>query len=317
MPLGLATKVALGGMAGAGLAGALAPEFLFGVSFLEGDPDRIRAAADILDEIADAIDVHFREANTAAEAVWQKSSDAAMDNFKGFWNDEYGPAVLAVSLKHRNAANACRAYAEVIEKVNHALKVLCWIMTVDMMFTIGYQVLTWKLFQAIMKRQALLLKVTARRFVILLLPTFSYWVADSAAYATGQVVLPLGLNLLGGIKTDLSGNDVRSAGHNLTTFREHFVANMVFDGVADGGAALMAKLPGLRTVATDLPLPNGATLNTGSVVPRMAASTTYSMAMDAQHGDNPLPGSEHGLTEEEMYQKFLIHGTRSLIPRIK
>jgi hypothetical protein len=40
------------------------------------------------------------------------------------------------------------------------------------------------------------------------------------------------------------------------------------------------------------------------------------MSLDAQHGDNPLPGTEHGLTEEEMYQKFIIHGTRSLIPRI-
>ncbi|SEH02899.1 hypothetical protein SAMN05444920_13111 [Nonomuraea solani] len=317
MPVGLATKVALGGMAGAGLAGALAPEVLFGVSFLDGDPDRIRAAADVLDDLADAIDLHFRDANAAAETVWKTSSDAAVDAFRRFWTEEFGPAVLAVSLKHRNAANACRAYADVIEKINHALKVLCWIMTVDMMFTIGYQVLTWKLFQAIMKRQALLLKITARRFVLLLLPTFSYWVADSAAYATGQVALPLGLNLLGGIKTDLSGADVRSAGHNLTTFREHFVANMVFDGVADGGAALMAKVPGLRTVATAVPLPNGMTLNTGSFVPRMAASTSYSMAMDAQHGDNPLPGSEHGLTEEEMYQKFLIHGTRSLIPRVR
>ncbi|MGP3957455.1 WXG100-like domain-containing protein [Nonomuraea sp. 3N208] len=304
-------------MAGAGLAGALAPEFLFGISYLEGDPDRIREAADVLDEIADAVDQHFQEANAAAEVVWQKSSDEAVDEFKTFWNDVYGPAVLAVSLKYRDAANACRAYADVIEKVNHALKVLCWIMTVDMMFTIGYQVLTWKLFQAIMKRQAILLKVTARRFVILLLPTFSYWVADSVAYATGEVVLPLALNYVGGIKTDLSGNDVRSVDYNLTTFREHFVANMAFDAVADAGSALMGKVPGLRTVATNIPLPNGMALNTGSVIPRMAASTTYSMVLDAQHGDNPLPGSEHGLTEEEMYQKFLIHGTRSLIPRAR
>ncbi|RVX44751.1 hypothetical protein EDD27_7498 [Nonomuraea polychroma] len=304
-------------MAGAGLAGALAPEFLFGISYLEGDPDRIREAADVLDEIADAIDQHFQEANAAAQVVWQKSSDEAVDEFKTFWNDEYGPAVLAVSLKYRDAANACRAYADVIEKVNHALKVLCWIMTVDMMFTIGYQVLTWKLFQAIMKRQAILLKVTARRFVILLLPTFSYWVADSVAYATGEVVLPLGLNYAGGIKTDLSGSDVRSVDYNLTTFREHFVANMAFDAVADGGTALMGKVPGLRTVAVNIPLPNGMALNTGNFIPRMAASTTYSMVLDAQHGDNPLPGSEHGLTEEEMYQKFLIHGTRSLIPRAR
>jgi hypothetical protein len=307
MPIGLASKVALGGVAGAGLAGALAPEFLFGISYLEGDPDRIREAADVLDEIADAIDQHFQEANAAAE----------VDAFKTFWNEVYGPAVLAVSLKYRDAANACRAYADVIEKVNHALNVLCWIMTVDMMFTVGYQVLTWKLFQAIMKRKAILLKLTAHRFVMLLLPTFSYWVADSVAYATGEVVLPLGLNYVGGIKTDLSGNDVRSLDYNLTTFREHFVANMAFDAVADGGMALMGKVPGLRTVAVNIPLPNGMALNTGNFIPRMAASTTYSMVLDAQHGDNPLPGAEHGLTEEEMYQKFLIHGTRSLIPRVR
>ncbi|TMR12895.1 hypothetical protein ETD86_31645 [Nonomuraea turkmeniaca] len=316
MPVGLASKVALGGMAGAGLAGALAPEFLFGVSYLEGDPDRIREAADVLDEIADAIDERFQEENAAAEVVWQKSSGDAVDAFKAFWNDEYGPAILMVSLKHRDAANACRAYADVIEKVNHALRVLCWIMTVDMMFTIGYQVLTWKLFQAIMTRRAILLKLTGKRYVIRLLPLFSYWVADSAAYATGEVVLPMALNYAGGIKTDLAGNDVRSVGYNLTTFREHFVANMVFDGVADGGMALMAKVPGLRTLATNITLPNGTVLNTGSAIPRMAASTTYSMALDAQHGDNPLPGSENGLTKEEMYQKFLIHGTRSFIPRL-
>ncbi|MCK2215011.1 hypothetical protein MF672_014620 [Actinomadura sp. ATCC 31491] len=315
MALGLGTKVALGGMAGAGAAGLLAPEVLFGVSYLEGDPERIREAADALDELADAIDTHFREANTAAETVWTKSQDPAVEEFRTFWTGTYGPAVLAVSLKHRNAARACRAFADVIEKINHALRVMCWIMTVDMMFTIGYQVVTWKLFQAIMKRKAVLLTATANRFVTLLLPMFAYYVADSAAYATGEVVLPLGLNHLAGIKTDLSGNDVRSAGYNLTAFREHFVANLAFDAVADGSAALVTKVPGLRTVATDVPLPGGHTLNTGSFVPRLTASTTYSMVMDAQHGDNPLPGAEHGLTEEEMYQKFIIHGTRSLIPK--
>lgn len=316
MPIGVATKVALGGMAGAGAAGILAPEFLFGISYLEGDPDKIREAADVLDDIADAIDTHFREANTVAKVVWTKSSGPAVDEFKKFWTERYGPAVLAVSLKHRRAANACRAYADVIEKINHALRVLCWIMTVDMMYTIGYQVLTWKLLQAIMKRQALLLRFTARRYVTMLLPLFAYYVADGAAYASGEVLLPLGLNLAGGIKTDLSGNDVRSVSHNLTLFREHFVANVVFDGVADAGVALMSKVPGLRTVATHVKLPNGTTLNTGGFIPRMTASTMYSVALDAQHGDNPLPGTEHGLTEEEMYQKFVVHGTRSLIPRI-
>ncbi|MEV5894875.1 hypothetical protein [Nonomuraea fuscirosea] len=316
MPIGLAGKVALGGMAGAGAAGLLAPEFLFGVSYLEGDPDKIREAADVLDEIADAVDRHFREANTAAAVVWTKSSGPAVEEFKKFWTERYGPAVLAVSLKHRRAANACRAYADVIEKINHALRVLCWIMTVDMMYTIGYQVFTWKLLQAIMKRQALLLRFTARRYVTMLLPMFTYYVADSASYATGEVLLPLGLNVAGGIKTDLQGNDVRSVGHNLTVFREHFVANMVFDGVIDGSAALMAKVPGLRTVATNLTLPNGTTLNTGNFLPRLTASTAYSMTLDAQHGDNPLPGTEHGLTEQDMYQKFIVHGSRSLMPRL-
>ncbi|MEV5502793.1 hypothetical protein AB0M50_46060 [Nonomuraea fuscirosea] len=316
MPIGLAGKVALGGMAGAGAAGLLAPEFLFGVSYLEGDPDKIREAAEVLDEIADAVDSHFREANTAAAVVWTKSSGPAVEEFAKFWTKRYGPAVLAVSLKHRRAANACRAYADVIEKINHALRVLCWIMTVDMMYTIGYQVFTWKLFQAIMKRQALLLRFTARRYVTMLLPLFTYYVADSAAYATGEVLLPLGLNVAGGIKTDLQGNDVRSVGHNLTVFRENFVANMVFDGVIDGSGALMAKVPGLRTVATNLTLPNGTTLNTGNFLPRLTASTAYSMTLDAQHGDNPLPGTEHGLTEQDMYQKFIVHGSRSLIPRL-
>ncbi|MEU6716116.1 hypothetical protein ABZ897_32010 [Nonomuraea sp. NPDC046802] len=315
MPFGLATKVAVGGMAGVGAAGILAPEFLFGISYLEGDPDKIRQAADVLDDIADAIDTHFRHANTAAEVVWKKSSAPSVDEFKKFWTTQYGPAVLAVSLKHRETANACRAYADVVENVNQALRVLCWIMTVDMMFTVGYQVLTWKLFQAIMKRKALLLKFTAQKYVIAVLPLLTYYVADSASYATGQVLLPLGLNYLGGIKSDISGNEVRSLDHNLKAFREHFVANMVFDGVADGGAALMAKVPGLRSIATDIKLPNGTTLNTASLGPRMVASTSYSMALDAQHGDNPLPGTEQGLTKEEMYQKFIIHGTRSLIPR--
>ncbi|MGW4794431.1 hypothetical protein ACWEPC_18700 [Nonomuraea sp. NPDC004297] len=316
MALGLASKVALGGMAGAGAAGILAPEVLFGVSYLEGDPDQIRAAADVLDEIADAIDESFIAANAEAGIVWEKSSAPEVDAFKTFWNEQFGPAVLGISLKYRDMANACRAYADVIEKINHALRVLCWIMTVDMMFTIGYQVLTWKLLKMIMTRRALLLKVTANRFVLMLLPMFTYYVADSLAYASGQVLLPLALNYVGGVKTDLSGNDVRSLDHNLTTLREHFVANMVFDGVADGLGALMSRVPGLRTVATNVTLPNGTVLNTGNFLPRLTASTAYSMTLDAQHGDNPLPGTEHGLTAEEMYQKFIIHGTRSLIPRI-
>ncbi|GAB2957600.1 hypothetical protein ACFMQL_39020 [Nonomuraea fastidiosa] len=316
MPIGLATKVALGGMAGAGAAGILAPEFLFGISYLEGDPQKISEAADILDEIADAIDKQFRAASEEAAKVWSANGGPAVEEFTRFWNEDFGPAVMAVSLKYRRAANACRAYADVIEKVNHALRVLCYILTVDMMYTIGYQVVTWKLFQAIMKRQALLLMFTAKRFVTMLLPAFAYWVADSALYASGEVLLPLGINKLGGIKTDMSGNEVQSLDHNLRTFRENFVANMVFDGVVDGGAALMAKVPGLRAVATNVELPNGVTLNTGNFLPRLTASTAYSMTLDVQHGDNPLPGTEHGLTKEDMYQKFIVHGTRSLIPRL-
>jgi|SRR5690606_7769231 hypothetical protein len=345
MALGLASKVALGGMGAAGLAGALAPEFLFGISYLEGDPEKIRQAADLLDKMADAVDKEFREANEAAALVWTKSEDPAVDAFKEFWEKEFGQAVFQVSIKLRNAANACRAYADVIEKVNHALHVLCWILTVDMMYTIGYQVYTWKLFQQIMKRQAILLKLGAHRFVQMLLPLFAYWVADSASYATGEVVLPLALNYAGGIKTDLAGNDVRSVGHNLTAFREHFVANMAFDGVIDGASALMTKVPGMRALATNvnfteamtkatdamakvpglrnvvphLNVPSGGQpvyLNTGNFLPRMTASVTYSATLDAQRGDNPLPGSETGLTAEEMYQKFIVHGTRSLIPRL-
>ncbi|QYC38403.1 hypothetical protein Nocox_03875 [Nonomuraea coxensis DSM 45129] len=317
MVLGLGAKVALTGMAGAGAAGVLAPEILFGISYLDGDPQKIRELADTLDDIADKIDKNYREVNASAEKVWKTSKDPAVDEFKEFWTKQYGPAVAAVSIKHRNAANACRAYADTIEKVNHALHVLCWILTVDMMFTIGYQVVTWKILQAIMRRKALALKVSANRFVVMLLPLFAYMLADSAAYATGEVVLPLGLNHLGGVKKDLSGDDVRSAGYNLNAFREHFVANMAFDTVAEGGTALMSKVPGLRNIGTHIKLPNGTELNTGSFLPRMASSVTYSMTMDAQHGDNPLPGAENGLTKEEMYQKFLIHGTRSLVPRPK
>lgn len=315
MPIGLATKVAAGGMAGAGLAGILAPEALFGISYLEGDPAKIRKAADVLDEVADTIDEHFRTANGAATAVWTTSSGPAVEEFKKFWTERYGPAVLEVSLRHRRTANACRAYADVIEQVNHALKVLCWIMTVDMMYTIGYQVLTWKLYQAIVKRNALLLQFTAHRFVAMVLPVYLYWATDSVAYATGEVVLPLLINKLGGIKTDMSGNEVQSLDYNVRTFHEHFYANMVFNSVLDGSQALMAKVPGLRTVATNVELPNGVKLNTEGLVPRLTGSTAYSMTMDAQHGDNPLPGTEHGLTKEDMYQKFIVHGTRSLIPR--
>ncbi|MFG1699655.1 hypothetical protein [Nonomuraea sp. NPDC049309] len=316
MSIGLASKVVLGGMAGAGAAGMLAPEFLFGVSFLSGDPEKINKAADILDEIADAVDKQFQDAHKEAAKVWQGNEGPGTEAFKRFWNEEFGPAVMAVSLKYRSVAGACRAYADVIEKINHALEVLCTILTVDMMYTIGYQVFTWKLFQAIMKRQALLLTFTAKRFVTMLLPTFAYWVADSALYASGEVLLPYAANKLGGIKTDMSGNEVQSLDHNLKTFRENFVANMVFDSVVDGGTALMTKVPGLRTLATNAEFPNGVTLNTGSFVPRMAASTAYTMTLDLQHGDNPLPGTEHGLTEEEMYQKYIVHGTRSFIPRL-
>jgi len=250
--IGLASKVVLGGMAGAGAAGMLAPEFLFGVSFLSGDPEKINKAADILDEIADAVDKQFQDAHKEAAKVWQGNEGPGTEAFKKFWNEEFGPAVMAVSLKYRSVAGACRAYADVIEKINHALEVLCTILTVDMMYTIGYQVFTWKLFQAIMKRQALLLTFTAKRFVTMLLPTFAYWVADSALYASGEVLLPYAANKLGGIKTDMSGNEVQSLDHNLKTFRENFVANMVFDSVVDGGTALMtlADLSDLRVVGS-------------------------------------------------------------------
>ncbi|GGO72981.1 WXG100-like domain-containing protein [Nonomuraea cavernae] len=315
MPLGLGSKVALGSMAGAGAAGILAPEFLFGISYLSGDPDWIRDAANVHDDIADRIDKTFQDANKAATAVWKDSSGEPVSAFKRFWEKEYGPAVYKISVKHRNMAQACRAYAKVVEDTNQALKVLCWIMTVDMMFTIGYQVLTWKILAAVMKRQALLLKEVSSKFVKMLLPTFMYWTADSAAYAAGEVAFPLALNYLGGIKTDMSGAEVRSVGYNATAFREHFIATVLFNGVIDGGLATMAKIPGVRVLAQDVKLPNGVVLNTATTVPRFLASISYSGIMDVQHGDNPLPGAEKGLTEEEMYQKFIVHGTRTFFPR--
>ncbi|WP_147943840.1 hypothetical protein [Microbispora sp. CSR-4] len=310
------------GAAGAagGLSGALSPETLFGVSYLDGDPDKIREAADRLDMIADAIDKHFQQAHESAQKVWQTSTDEAAAAFRRFWNDDYGKAVLMTSVKVRQAANACRAYAEVIETINYFIACYCAYSTMVMMWTIAYQPITWKLYQAIMRKQANLLISLSNKWVILLLPalaTLAYWVTDSLLYPVGEVAIPLAFNTVAGIKTDMSGADVRSLDYNATAYRENFVANVAFNGVADGTAAVMRNIPGLKSLAAPITLPNGAELNTGSFIPRMAGSTAYSMTLDVQHGDNPLPGSETGLTEDQMYQKFIVHGTRSLIPRIR
>ncbi|MEO3876044.1 hypothetical protein ABGB18_45370 [Nonomuraea sp. B12E4] len=40
----------------------------------------------------------------------------------------------------------------------------------------------------------------------------------------------------------------------------------------------MRRVPGLRTLGRDVPLPNGWHLNTGSVVLRVAGTTAYSVS---------------------------------------
>ncbi|MEO3890384.1 hypothetical protein [Nonomuraea sp. B5E05] len=316
MALGPSAKVTLGLMGGVGAVAALNPETILGVRYLEGDPEKIREAADKLELIADAIDRHQQQAHTWAEKVWTENNGRDYAEFQKFWEGKFGLAVFATAYKYRRAAEACRAYADVIEKTNYALKVLCAILIADLIFTTGYQLVTWKIFRAIARKQALLIKNYGETFTIkYLLPYLVYPIADSFAYAAGEVAIPFAINSVAGMEKDLSGNDVLSLDHNVKEYGSHFLSNMAFDGVADATAYGMQKVPGLRMLNQNIPLPNGWQLNTGTIIPRMAGTTMYSVTRDLTYHDNPLPGSETGLTAEEMYQKLLAHGSRGFIPR--
>ncbi|MGP3931111.1 hypothetical protein [Nonomuraea sp. KM88] len=316
MAMGAATKVTLGLMGGVGLAAALNPETILGVRELEGDPVQIRKAADLLDLIADMIDIHQQQAHTWASEIWRENSGPGYTEFRKFWEGKFGLAVFATALKYRRVAQACRAYAEVIELTNYALKVLCWILIADMMFTVGYQLVTWKIFRAILRRKALLAKKYGETFAIkFILPFLAYPLADSFAYAAGEVAIPFAINKAAGLERDLGGNEVTTLDYNVHEYGRHFLRNMAFDHVADATAWGMQKVPGLRMLGKNVPLPNGWQLNTGTIIPRMAGSTSYAVVGDLLNHDNPLPGTETGLTAEEMYQKLLTQGSRGFIPK--
>ncbi|GAA5062440.1 hypothetical protein HNP84_007936 [Thermocatellispora tengchongensis] len=291
------------GVAGGVTGGAFVTAML-GVEWPEGDPDKLRQAADIWDELAGKLETSTTAANTAASLVWRDNAGAGIDAFREMWTGTFAPYPAAIAATCRRIAAACRQYADVLETVQKTLLVLAIQLYINMLYTIawgwataGISTLATRLVERAFKSRAWFAKKFLRTTVGRIVDRLLYYTLDSIAYAGGQQAIQWGVFAASGVRRDQSGAEVTSLGENAEQFYRNFVANMAFNGVAD--ASLL--IPGLNRIADT---------RTGGFVARMLGSTTYTSVDNILQGrwDDPLPDWD------QMIAKLIVHGSRAARP---
>ncbi|MCG5220527.1 WXG100-like domain-containing protein [Streptosporangium soli] len=294
-------------MVGGGTAAGTFVTAMLAVQWPEGDPDKLRRAADIWDGLAQKIDQSLVGADGAASRVWTKNAGPGVEAFRKMWTGTFAPYPGTVSAHCRRVAEACRTYAETIETIRHVLIVLAIQAWVNIMFTIAWGWATAGISAAVQKQimdrffkqRAWVAKRIFRMQVEKILQKSFYYTLDSIGYAGGQQILQWGVYSASGVRRDLTGNDVTGTGENSVQFLRGFAANMAFDGVWD-----LTKLgPAGRLFPVN---------RFGDFLSRMAGSTTYTVVDNLQQGmaGDPLP------TWEQMISKLIAHGSRTTRPSI-
>ncbi|GAA3812198.1 hypothetical protein GCM10022226_36060 [Sphaerisporangium flaviroseum] len=309
---------------------------MLAVEWPEGDPDRLRQAATIFDELARKIDEGLVAADEAAVRVWLDNFGPGVEAFRQMWRgvpsgppgsgapapegfSGYPADVVAYC---RRVAAACRAYADSLETIRHVLIVLAVQAWANMLFTSMYgwttagvaklvqKQIMERFFQRLAQSQLKIFKISITKII----STGFYYTLDSLTYAGIQQGLQLAIYAASGVRTDLQGRDVLSAETNAIQFGQAFVANLAFEAVWDGSKLI----PGGANMVFDRIwvggklVPGGARGNRfGDFTSRMAGSATYSVVANLFEDPtgNPVP------TDWQTWAaKLLTHGVRSIKP---
>ncbi|MFF3439933.1 hypothetical protein [Streptosporangium sp. NPDC002721] len=327
----------MGAMGIGSLGSAAFVTSMLGVSWPEGDPDKLRAAADIWDGLADTVERTGNDANGVAEQVWKNNGGAAVGEFRTLWTGTFRPYPGEVAKFCRAIAQACRDYAHAVEVTRYVLIVLAIQAWANMVFTVAWGWGTAYVGAAVQKQimdrffkgrailQMKLFKISVEKIIY----NSFYYLGDSLGYAGGQQAIQWFIFDRAGVEKDLTGNDVTGAGENFKQFARGFASNIAFNGAYDltkinsvskslddlrvgfNGALDPTRINSVSKPLDDLrallqiPAPNQAVSN---LLSRLVGSTMYTVADNTLQGDPGLPSME------QMLAKILVHGSRTLKP---
>ncbi|MGS2640762.1 WXG100-like domain-containing protein [Streptosporangium sp. LJ11] len=289
---------------GAGsIGGAAFVTSMLGVAWPEGDPDKLRSAADIWEGLAETIERAGADANGVAEQVWKNNGGAAVQEFEKLWTGKIRPYPDEVAKFCRAIAKACRDYAQSVEITQYVLIVLAIQAWVNMVYTVAWAWATAGIGAAVQKQimdrflkgrailQMKIFKISVEKIIY----NSFYYLGDSLAYAGGQQALQWSIFELAGVKKDLTGNDVTGAGENFKQFGRGFASNMAFNGAYD-----LTKIgPWGKAFPGDA---------AGNLMSRLVGSGMYTVADNTLQGDPALP------TWEQWISKIIVHGSRTAKP---
>ncbi|WP_329085305.1 MULTISPECIES: WXG100-like domain-containing protein [unclassified Streptosporangium] len=272
---------------------------MLGVSWPEGDPDRLRDAADTLDGLAVAIERAGGDADDAATRARKFNSGPSMEEFAKVWESKLRPYPRDIAAHCRAVAVMCREYAQAVETTRYVLKVLAVQAFLNMLFTVAWgwgtvgvaSAVQKQLIEKVFRGRAILQKKLFSLAVEKITYGSAYYLADSVGYAGIQQAIQWSVFEVTGVQKDLNGTEVTSLGENTEQFGRNFVANVAFDGTAD--LAKAAGLPANRA---------------GGLLARLLASGVYTTT------DNALQGDFTGPTVEQWLSKLVVHGARTTRP---
>jgi hypothetical protein len=291
---------------------------MLAVEWPEGDPGKLRQAAEILDELAKKIDAAHVAADDAAVRVWLHNSGPGVDAFKKMWQGTpsrstrpdlappqgfsgYPPQVAAYC---RRVAQACRAYAGCLDTIRHVLIVLAVQAWVNMLFTSMYgwgtagvagmvqKQIMERFFTRLAQSQLKIFRVSVEKIVF----SCFYYALDSVAYAGIQQAMQVGIFAATGVRKDPNGTDVLSLHTNAIQFTQAFVANAAFDAVWDLSKTLKYAPSNSRW---------------GDFLSRLSGSAVYGIVdnFEKDPTSNPVPTDW-----QNWATRLLIHGVRAVKP---
>ncbi|MEU4409607.1 hypothetical protein AB0F88_34285 [Streptosporangium sp. NPDC023963] len=300
---------------GAGsIGGAAFVTSMLGVSWPEGDPDKLRAAADIWEGLADTIERTGNDANGVAEQVWKNNGGASVQEFRALWTGKFFPYPGEVAKFCRAIAQACRDYAHAVEVTRYVLIVLAIQAWVNMVFTVAWGWGTAGIGAAVQKQimdrffkgrailQMKLFKISVEKIIY----NSFYYLGDSLGYAGGQQALQWTIFKAAGVEKDLTGNDVTGAGENFKQFARGFASNMAFNGAYDLTKLNSVSAP-LSKLGSSLNIPT-SNQAVNNLLSRLVGSGMYTVT------DNTLQGNPGMPSWDQWISKLIVHGSRTAKP---
>lgn len=109
----------------------------FHLDWPEGDPAGAREAAGYFRDIADRIDKSGRDMAHVAAVLGKHNKGKGIGAFETFFSEDMAPYPVDVAAYARNVAKVCDDYADLLERIQHALRVMLAIQLLeDAMFAL-------------------------------------------------------------------------------------------------------------------------------------------------------------------------------------